>query len=99
MSLEFLDNFVGRTLESLDRFMESKRKPLLIIETNAGSVNDHDRDAWERAKAKMSLAELGRWEKMNLAESRTFTGVCSACGAPTVNGKCQYEVSENDRNY
>lgn len=96
MALEWLDSFgslPGRALASLRRF----REPELVIAAPVPA--DPDLDAWERAKAKMALEELGRWEKMNLAESRMFTGVCSACGGPTVNGRCQYEFSESDRNY
>lgn len=100
MALEWLDSFgslPGRALASLRRFREPELAPSL--DDFGRKLYDDDLDAWERAKAKMALEELGRWEKMNLAESRTFTGVCSACGGPTVNGKCQYEFSESDRNY
>lgn len=90
MALSFLGDFTKRTLDSLRRF----REPELAIAAPVPA--DPDLDAWERAKAKMALEELGRWEKMNLAESRMFEGVCSACGGPTVNGRCQYEAAEND---
>ncbi len=52
---------------------------------HTGTCEYLDVNAWERAKAKMSLVELERWNAMNLAESRYIGKPCDTCGGRACN--------------
>lgn len=82
MALEFLGNFVGRTLDSLRRFREPALRAIEPV-FDAAEI-----DAWEKFKAEMALEDLERWKKMNLAEAKVVHGACMTCGGRTYNGNC-----------
>lgn len=85
--VDFLGDFTRRTLASLGRFREADPPAPLPFGT-PGAIADTDFNAWERCKANMAIEELGRWEKMNLAEAAARSRVCETCGGRAETCKC-----------
>lgn len=90
MALEFLGNFVGRTLDSLRRFRSADPAvPAEAFQHSGKPIFDAaEIDCWEKFKAEMALEELERWQKMNLIESRRETVLCPSCGRGMLRGSC-----------